>query len=52
MIYVWKTLNYKIYEMTPSYNQYSKKIKACGLTRETIMEVKWKLNIPKYSLNL
>ena len=37
MIYVWKTLNYKIYEMTPSYSQYSKKIKAYGFTRETII---------------
>ena len=25
MIYVWKTLNYKIDEITPSYTQYSKK---------------------------
>ena len=37
MIDVWKTLNYKIDEITPSYTQYSKKIKACGLTRETII---------------
>ena len=37
MIYVWKTLNHKIYEMTPSYSQYSKKIKACASTRETII---------------
>ena len=37
MIYVWKTLNYKIYEMTTSYTQYSKKIKACCLTRKTII---------------
>ena len=33
-IYVWKTLNDKIYEIGPSYTQYSKKIKACGLTKK------------------
>ena len=37
MIYVWETLNQKIYEMTHSYSQYFKNIKACGLTREIIV---------------
>ena len=37
MIYVWKTLNQKTYDMTPSYTQYSKKIKVCALTIETII---------------
>ena len=37
MIDVWKTLNYKIDEITLSYTQYSKKIKAGGLTREAII---------------
>ena len=38
MIYVEKTLNHKIYEINPSYSQYSKNVKACATSfRETIV---------------